>query len=121
INCLTRSRRPTPETKFGSGSMNLGFPKSTAIRLGAIGVGWVAVSVFVAALCFSPEATYNGHAVSYWFKRLPVLSGRPDVGITGVYAPPQGAALTECRTALKAVKALGTNAMPYFPPGEGRD
>jgi len=73
------------------------------------------------ALCFlvgvlwpSRQPAYNGHSLSYWFHRLPVLSGRPDVGFGGIFTPPQGATLAEGRTALKAMKAMGTNALPYL-------
>lgn len=88
--------------------------KHLGVRLAAFGAVCVVVSILVAAFWPPREPAYNGHSLSYWFQRLPVLSGQPNVGFAGIYEPPQGAALAECRTALKAIKAMGTNTLPYL-------
>jgi hypothetical protein len=87
--------------------------KRLAVRLVAFGAACVVVVMLVAWWSWR-EPSYNGHSLSYWFQRLPVLTGEPNFAFEGIYAPPQGAALDDCRMAMKAMKAMGPNALPYL-------
>jgi len=74
----------------------------------------LALFVLVAAFWPSGQPSYDGQPLSYWFRRLPLVTGEPNVGYKVSYAsgPPPG--LADSRAALAAVQAMGTNSLPFL-------
>jgi hypothetical protein len=91
----------------------------SAKHLGILVAPWVAdclvVSITASALWMSSEPGYNGRSLSYWFQRLPVLSGSDiNAGYVTTYSPVSSAGLGDCRAALAAIRAIGTNSLPFL-------
>jgi hypothetical protein len=92
-----------------------------AKHLAFLTAAWVwaiaAVSVLVAAFWPSKPA-YSGHPLSYWFKRLPVLSsdysGNSAVSYSLKVSAVPSPSTADCSTALTAIRNIGTNGLPFL-------
>ena len=97
-----------------------------AKHLAFLTTAWVlavaALSILVAAFWPSGQPGYGGQPLSYWFKRLPELSGNLDVKVTYSLkfpAVPSGGN-SECGAALTAIRNIGTNGLPFLIRKLGR-
>jgi len=86
--------------------------KHLGLLIGSLAAAVVVMCVVVAALWMSREPTYSGRSLSYWFRRLPVLSGKE--GVVGVVRPVSSPSVAENRAALAAIRAIGTNGLPFL-------
>jgi hypothetical protein len=89
-------------------------------RLGLLVVACLAVAALVAALWPPRSPVYAGQPLPFWFKRLPMLSvPDPSARITyqfDLYGVPGAPVrdITKSREALAALRAMGTNALPFL-------
>ena len=86
--------------------------KHLGLLIGSWAAAVVLLCVVVAASWMSREPRYSGRSLSYWFQRLPVLSASESV--VGVFRAPSSSSLAENRAALAAIRAIGTNGLPFL-------
>lgn len=86
--------------------------KHLGLLIGSWAAAVVVTCVLVAALWMLREPTYSGRSLSYWFQRLPVLPGKE--GAVGFVPTVSGPSVAENRAALAAIRAIGTNGLPFL-------
>ena len=90
-------------------------PKALAFRTAVWAGACLAAAVLVAAFWPSKRPTdYNGHSLAYWFKRLPWVNTSPNHGFAGPFYPMTSADVADRRAALAAIRAIGTNGLPFL-------
>lgn len=105
-----RRWRATDQRRWARMSAKSGKP--LGLLIGSWAVAVVAMCVVVAALWISREPTYSDRSLSYWFQRLPVLSGKE--GVVGFVPTVASPSIAENRAALAAIRAIGTNGLPFL-------
>jgi len=107
-------------------------------RLGLIAVACLVVGALISALRPAKQPSYDGEPLAFWFKRLPqvhyirTFAADPNAPLSGKvsYAQPSSAAMIsygvmlsatttasstqDYPTALKAIRVMGTNALPFL-------
>jgi hypothetical protein len=88
--------------------------KHLAVLVTACAGAWLVMALLVAAFWPSSQPFYNDRPLSYWFSRLPARTSDPNIGYAFAYAPAPGAGAADYRAALAAIRAIGTNGLPFL-------
>ena len=94
-------------------------------RVGLIAGCCLPIALAVIGLCTSPRLpAYNGHAISYWFRKLPitVVSARTVATAEAIEAGGRkyGYQHEKPEATLAAIQGIGTNGLPFIIRKLGR-
>ena len=88
--------------------------KPLGFLVAAVVLACLAVAVLVAVFWPARQPAYSGHPLSYWFKRLPELSGNLNAEFSEKVSMVSSFGIPDTRAALTAIHNIGTNGLPFL-------